>query len=127
MAAELSAYLRLALAKTAYSPTSGDVSFTLDSADPDGVAITQDLTADTVEALVLNDVELPCAGILIKMITPVSGGEIQVSLQSGASFDANRFASLTKQNHAMFWTPKLGTTIYVKSIGAAGRIMIVAG
>jgi hypothetical protein len=127
MAAELTALVRLTLNKVGFTPGSGDITWTLDSADPDGVAITQDLTADTVEALVLEDVGLPCAAILVKLITPVSGTEVQISLQSGGSFDANRFAVLTKQNHAALWTPKLGSTIYVKAIGAGARIMIVAG
>lgn len=127
MANELSATARLVIAKVGYPATSGDINVSLDSSDPDGVASTQDLTADTVEALNLDDVGLPCAKILVKMITPASGGSIELSLQTGGSFDANRFAVLTKQNDFACWTPKLGTAIYVKSIGAAGRIMIVAG
>jgi hypothetical protein len=127
MAAELNVFVRLSLNKVGFNPSSGDVSYTLDSADPDGTVSTQDLTADTVEALDLDDVALPCAQILVKCITPVSGSGIEFSLQTGGSFDANRFGVITKQNHCLLWTPKLGTTIYVKSVGAAGRIAIVAG
>ena len=128
MAAENSLLVRHTINKVGYPNIgSGDVSVTLDSADPDAVIHTQDLTADTVEALDLTDVGLPCAKILLKMIIPASGGSIEVSLQSGGSFDANRFAVMSKQNDFACWTPKLSSTIYVKSIGAAGRIMIVAG
>lgn len=124
MANELSALARLTIAKTGFSAGSGDVSVSLDSSDPDAVIITQDLTADTSEALVLEDVGLPCGKILVKQIT---GTEIQLSLATGGSFDASRFAVMTKVGDVTLWTPKLGTTIYVKSIGVAGRIQIVAG
>jgi hypothetical protein len=127
MAAELSAFARLSLNKVGFTPSSGDITVSLDSADPDGTVSTQDLTADTSEALALDDVGLPCAAIMVKVITPVSGSGIELSLQTGGSFDANRFAVMTKQNQFTLWTPKLGTTIYVKSVGAAGRIAIVAG
>jgi len=127
MANELSVFARLSISKTGFVSGSGDVNLSLDSADPDAIVITQDLAADTVEALDVGDVELPCGKLLVKMITPAAGGEIQISLQSGGTFDANRFASLSKQGDFAVWTPKLGTAIYVKSIGAAGRIQVVAG
>ena len=128
MAGENSLLVRHTLVKTGFSQVgSGDVTVALDSADPDAVVHTQDLTADTAEALNLGDVDLPCSKITLKMITPVSGGSIEVSLQTGGSFDANRFAVLTKKDDFACWTPKLSSAIYVKSIGAAGRIMIIAG
>jgi hypothetical protein len=127
MSAELSASVRFALAKVGLTPTSGDIAFTLDTADADGVAISQDLTADTIEALNLGDIDLPAGLILVKLITPTSGTNVEVSLKNSSDFDTYRFGVLTKQNHCMLWSPKLNTTIYVKAIGAGARILIVAG
>ncbi|MBN9691297.1 MAG: hypothetical protein J0M24_13760 [Verrucomicrobia bacterium] len=127
MAGELTGTVRLALNKVGFTPTSGDITFTLDSSDGDGLSQTQDLTADTSEALVLGDVELPCGKILLKLITPTSGTNVEVSLKNSPDFDTYRFAVLTKQNDVALWTPKLGTTIYVKAIGAGARIAVLAG
>lgn len=127
MAELLSAFARVAISKTGYTPSSGDVNVTLETDDPDGVADTQDLAANTVEALDLKDVSLPCAKILLKLISPASGVEVEVSLQTGGSFDANRFAVLAQVNDFAVWTPKLGTAIYVKAVGGGARIMVVAG
>lgn len=127
MAGELTGLARFTLNKTGFTPTSGDISFTLDSADGDGINQTQDLTADSIEALVLGDVELPCGKILLKLITPTSGTNVEISLKNSTDFDAYRFAVLTKQNDVALWTPKLNTTIYVKAIGAGARIAVLAG
>jgi hypothetical protein len=127
MANELQPFLRLTLAKTGLAIASGDISVNLDTAEPDGGSYTQDLTADTIETLDIGDVAAPAGMILVKLITPASGTNVEISLKNSSDFDTYRFGVLTKQNHAMLWSPKLADPIYIKAIGAGARVLIVVG
>ena len=125
MAETLSFLARLSLNKTGFSPTSGDVSKTTEVLVPEGINQTQNLVSNTIEALDVGDVALPCGKILVKLIDPAAI-PVEFSTATGGGFDAARFAVLTDVNDVMLWTPKLGT-IYVKPIGANARIQVVAG
>lgn len=127
MAGELPFVARLTNNKTGVTPGSGDISASLDTAETNGHGSSQDLTADTIEALAVGDVAAPAGMILVKLVTPASGTNVEISLKNSTDFDAYRFAVLTKKDHVALWSPKQNTTIYVKAIGAAAKIFTVAG
>jgi len=127
MADEISTLVRVTIAKPGVNIPSGDISVYLATAEADGYGASQDLAADTIEALAIGDVAAPAAMIMVKLVTPASGTNVELSLKNSTDFDAYRFAVLTKANHPIVWSPKLGDVIYVKAIGAAARIFTVAG
>lgn len=125
MAETFSFLARLSLKKTGFEPSSGDINKTTEVLVPEGINQTQNLVSNTIEALDVGDVALPCGKILVKLIDPAAI-PVEFSTATGGGFDAARFGVIKDVNDAMLWTPKL-STIYVKAIGADARIQVIAG